>query len=401
MKKNWRNIKYALTFLFVTLVTLTACNENKSEDNVQTAHSGMDMSGMEHSMSDTMNMNNTMQEPVNDKTQSVTVIPMRKSLSVSINATGYITYNQNNLTNISARISGRVEKLYVKSKYQYVTKGQVLFDLYSPELVNEQEQLLYYITQDASNNNLINASKEKLMLLGFNQSLIDEIVKRKKSMREIPVLSNVDGYLIDNTEGSLSMQSSTGNIANAGMSSMTSQNNQNISTNSGIELKQGGYVSKGQTIFKIANIRSVWAEVKVPAAYLPFFKSGQQLQLNVNQQNIDGKVILIEPVYESNSPFVSVRVLCENQDEELKINQWINTTISLGSIQGLWLPVSSVINLGLQQIVYKKNKESVETVKVQTGVETNGFVQIIRGISESDEIIKDAGYLNDSESFVK
>lgn len=401
MKKNWKNIKYGLIFLFVALVTLTACNENKSNDDVQAAHSGMNMSEMKHSMSDTMNMNNSVQESVNDKTQSVTVIPMRKSLNVSINATGYITYNQNNLTNISARISGRVEKLYVKSKYQYVTKGQVLFDLYSPELVSEQEQLLFYITQDASNNNLINASKEKLMLLGFNQSLIDEIVKTKKSIREIPVLSNVDGYLIDNTEGSLSMQPSTGNGTNTGMSSMASQNNQAISTNSGIALKQGGYVSKGQTIFKIANIRSVWAEVKVPASYLPFFKSGQQLQLNVNQQNIDGKVILIEPVYENNSPFVSARVLCENQDEELKINQWINTTISLGSIQGLWLPVSSVINLGLQQIVYKKNKESVETVKVETGVETNGFVQIIKGISESDEIIKDAGYLNDSESFVK
>ncbi|MBS1650627.1 MAG: efflux RND transporter periplasmic adaptor subunit [Bacteroidetes bacterium] len=398
MKKNKRNIKMNIIFLLAAMIVLNSCSSEKKENANSEKQTMDDMPGMNHH---SMEEHTAISEnKTAEKKQGITINPINKSETVAISVNGFIAYNQNNLSNISARVSGRIEKLYVKSKYQQVNKGQVLFEIYSPELLNEQEQLIYYLNNDASNTSLINASKAKLQLLGLSQLVLDKIISSKKALRTIPVESTTDGFIIDNTEGR-AMQSSVVNNSSSSMGSMTSQGAAISNSNAGLTVQQGSYVSKGQTILKVANSTNVWAELKVPVAYQTQFKTNQSVQLKTNQQTIDGKIILIEPTYEDNSPFVSVRVLCNNNNQELKINQWINSTLNIGEVKGLWLPKTAVINLGLQQIVYKQGKEGIKTVKVKTGILTSDLIQVLSGVSETDNIIKDAGYLNDSESFVR
>lgn len=76
-------------------------------------------------------------------------------------------------------MSGRIEKMYVNYKYQKVNKGQKLFDLYSPELLTEQQNFIYMITNDAENPSIINASRQKLLLYGMTESQINFLVATK------------------------------------------------------------------------------------------------------------------------------------------------------------------------------------------------------------------------------
>ena len=96
----------------------------------------------------------------------VTTIQKREE-QIEIEALGNIAYDTRQVGSISARVSGRIEKLYVKYRYQKISKGQHILDIYSPELLTAQQNLLFLLKNDAGNTTLIEAAKEKLLLLGM------------------------------------------------------------------------------------------------------------------------------------------------------------------------------------------------------------------------------------------
>ena len=96
-----------------------------------------------------------------------TTTPKDTIINSEINLPGIVAYDPNSSVNIAARMSGRIERLYVNYKYQKVTKGQKLFDIYSPELLTEQQNFIYLITNDTENQSIIEASKQKLRLYGI------------------------------------------------------------------------------------------------------------------------------------------------------------------------------------------------------------------------------------------
>jgi len=92
----------------------------------------------------------------------------KQSQPVEIDALGTVAYDTRLVNTISARISGRIEKLYVRYRYQHIMKGERIMDIYSPELLTTEQELLFLIKNDANNSSLINAAKQKLLLLGCN-----------------------------------------------------------------------------------------------------------------------------------------------------------------------------------------------------------------------------------------
>lgn len=112
------------------------------------------------------------------KFQTITAID--STLSGEINLPGTVAYDPNSAVNIAARISGRIEKIYVNFKYQRINKGQKLFDLYSPELLTEQENFIYLLSNDIDNSSIIEASKQKLLLYGMTQNQISALANSKK-----------------------------------------------------------------------------------------------------------------------------------------------------------------------------------------------------------------------------
>src|SRR6267154_1240306 len=111
-----------------------------------------------------------------------TVFPVRKAMEVRIEARGTITHDTRKIATISARFGGRIEKLYIKYKLQPIHKGQKILEIYSPELVIAQRELLYLLDKDAGNNELIRASIEKLLLLGLTENQVNQIVSSNKEL---------------------------------------------------------------------------------------------------------------------------------------------------------------------------------------------------------------------------
>ncbi|WP_348814119.1 efflux RND transporter periplasmic adaptor subunit, partial [Flavobacterium maritimum] len=109
-----------------------------------------------------------------------TTTPKDTTISSEINLPGLVVYDPNSTLNIVARTSGRIEKMYVNYKYQKVAKGQKIFDLYSPELLTEQQNFIYLISSDAENQSIITASKQKLLLYGMTLNQINALASAKR-----------------------------------------------------------------------------------------------------------------------------------------------------------------------------------------------------------------------------
>ena len=173
-----------------------------------------------------------------------TTTPKDTILTTEINLPGIVVYDPNSAVNIAARMNGRIEKMYVNYKFQRVYKGQKLFDLYSPELLTEQQNFIYMISDDMGNyTSVVNSSKKKLLLYGMTSNQINTLAATKKSNPVITIYSPASG-IIQGTE----------NMANPAVIQM-----QNASTSTeSLSVKEGDYIKKSQVIFKLVNTDKVW-----------------------------------------------------------------------------------------------------------------------------------------------
>src|SRR5690606_24751315 len=137
-------------------------------------------------------------KPVN--TQVVSTIPAISPETgtriFSVEVKGQITYDTRNQTSVSSRVSGRIEKLYIKYNYQPVRKGQVIMEIYSPDLAAAQRELLY-IARSGNDENMLSRAKQRLSLLGMQPAQIDQVLKTGKVLYRVPVYSTASGYILE------------------------------------------------------------------------------------------------------------------------------------------------------------------------------------------------------------
>lgn len=322
--------------------------------------------------------------------------PVNKEIEISVNANGIITYDTRRLENISSRFGGRIEKLYVKYLFQPVAKGQKLFDVYSPEMLTEQQNLLFLLANDSTEKNLISAAKQKLSLLGMTENQINEVIKTRKTLTVFSVYSNFSGYVIS-TEMKTPV-ATTGNDNSMGSSNSNATNNQVLS------VKEGTYIEKGQTLFRLANNEIVWAVLKVYEKDIPLVKMNSKTEIYTENSSLPiftGITNFIEPFHATNDKTLNVRVYVTNSDKKLKIGQLITGKIFTESKKGLWIPKTAVLDLGMKKIVFVKKQNLFQAKAIETSFEVNNLIQIIAGIDENTEIAINAQYLTDSESFIK
>jgi len=311
------------------------------------------------------------------------------TLISEINLPGIIAYDPNSSVNIAARISGRIEHIYVNYKYQNVNKGQKLFDLYSPELLTEQQNFIYLISNDADNPSIIKASKQKLLLYGMTNNQINLLASSKKVNAQITIYSPASGIII----GTENMNNST----NPSMQSTS--NNTEV-----LDVKEGNYIKKGEIIFKLLDTDKVWGIFNVIQGYNSLIKSNQSIKITSEldqNESIDAKINFIEtqlnPVDKTNR----IRVYLNNNKRELPIGLRLQGIVKTNAVKGIWIQKESMVSIGNKKIVFLKMNNGFKTIEIKTGIEMDDFIQIIEGISIEDIIAKNAQYLIDSESFIK
>jgi hypothetical protein len=306
----------------------------------------------------------------------------------SIEVPGQITYDSRNQTDLAARVSGRIERLYVKYNYQPVKKGQLMMEIYSPDLAAAQRQLLLISASDGKGD-LLQRAKQRLLLLGMSAAQIDKVIKTGKVNYSIPVFSNASGFIIEK-----SVSSSNNSLINI-------NNRDDMSMNtSDVLLREGQYVNAGQALFSIYKTGSLLAEFSIQPHLSKYVKVGTNLliQLKDSENMIKDKIGLIEPTLKNGESFSLARVYLK--DTSLHPGQLVKAHIPIMIDEGWWLPKESVWQSGINSIVFKKENGVFVPKTVKTGFTMNGRVQIMEDIN-GWEIASNAYYLVDSESFIR
>lgn len=338
----------------------------------------------------------TLLKPTNG--YAISTIPattlMKSEEPIEINALGYTAYNTSEVGAISARISGRIEKLYVRFRYQLVKKGQKIMDIYSPELLTAQQNLLFLIKNDPSNNSLISAAKEKLLLLGFPSEQLQQVINTQKTLFTVSVYSSYSGHIHD--ASSMGMNSTT---------TETPEMNEAISlTTQELNLKEGMYLQKGQTVFKVYSPTKVWALLNIYPSDQAFIKVGNKVRIVPEarpDKDFRSTIYFIEPFFRPGSKTLTARVNVDNSVLQLPIGSQVQATIFSNPVNAEWLPKEAILSLGLEKVVFVRSDNGYKAQKVETGVSYKNLIQITGGITVTDSVAANAQFLMDSESFIK
>lgn len=357
-------------------------------------------------------------EPTNRKiiSSQALVKPVRQLQSSPVEAYGFITLDERRSNQVSARVGGRIERLYVKYENQFLRKGDRILDLYSPDLNTYQEELLYAHKVDPDGE-LPKHAAHKLKLLGITDAQIKQIVESGKASLTLSIYSAYDGYIFYSPSTQMSptgaaMASSGGNKMGGGMGATSQQrqsNSPSTSTASG-PVREGAYVSAGQTLFWINDLREVWGILSVDNLHQYEIALNDSVTMESElapDKPIKTIVRYIEPQYVTGQKFIQVRVYLSNANGSLHINSLLEATIHPKTRESLTLPATSILYLGGRQAVWKKvgqTEEGTHILEIQfvrLGPVSQGRVTVVSGLEADDEVALDAGYLMDRESLVK
>lgn len=296
-----------------------------------------------------------------------TGIVVKDDFKMVINSLGAVQANDDAIWQINSRVSGWIEKLYVKSVGIEVKKGQPLFELYSPELVKAQESLFNAISLNRSA--LISSSKARLKALGVSDGQIEKIIRNKKVLQNITVYAPQKGTISE------------------------------------LKLNEGAFISPATQVIKAVNLDTVWVDVEVFAAQVSLVKLGDKAIMSLDYfpgQEWLGQVDFIYPEMNASNRTLRVRLQFDNPTAQLKPNMFASVTLTPEMNKStLQIPREAVIYAGkMNRVVIAKGNGKFKSVLVNLGLENKDSVEVLSGLSEGQKIVTSAQFLLDSESSI-
>jgi membrane fusion protein, copper/silver efflux system len=391
------NLKYkifALDLMIVSLnFSLSGCQQSDHNGKAWKANmSGMDMS--QHNKG-TQGLNLSVQlNPTNGF--AVSSIPTStlsmSEVSPEITALGRLEYDTRQEGVISAKASGRIEKLYVRYRYQKIRKGDKVMDIYSPELLTTEENLLFLLKNDSSNNTLINSTKERLVLLGMSTGQIQNVIQSRRALYAITIFSNYSGSIQETGTGTGKMGGNAMPVTDIGL------------TTEPLSVKEGMYVQKGQNVFNVYNAGKAWVLLNIYTDDQDAIALGDSVSIifeTLPGKGFSGKIDFIEPFYRKDNKTLAVRVYFDNSALHLPIGSQAKATMIIAEKTVATLPATAVVSLGADKIVFRKVTGGFIAQKVETGNTYGSKIQILGGLSVRDSVADNGQFLMDSESFIK
>lgn len=286
-------------------------------------------------------------------------------LNPTINAVGYIAYNEDKLIHVHPRIKGWVEKLYIKAAGEQVVKGQPLYQLYAPELVNAQEE--YLLALSSKEKRLILGAESRLLALKFPEQAIKDIKMNRVVQQHVTFYATQSG-VVEN-----------------------------------LNIREGFYVQPGTTLFSIGDLSQVWIEAQV------FERQAGQISLDdfvvmsldyLPERQWHGQVDYIYPTLNEKTRTMRVRLRFENQDLALKPNMFAQVEISVRQQEDVLLMAKeALIRTGQQdRVVLALGEGQFKSVEVSVGQQDLHHVEVLSGLEEGEEVVISAQFLIDSES---
>lgn len=292
----------------------------------------------------------------------------RRTLYRRIDSVGYINVNETNLRSISLRTDGWVEHLLVKTEGERVVKGQLLLEIYSPKLVNAQEE--YRQAKQHNNGGLLSASKERLRALGVSDEQIETLDQTGVVESLVKVYAPQSGVV------------------------------------SKLTVREGAYVKPSQAIINLVDLSSVWLMVDVFERQADWVKVGQRAEATLPfmpGKSWEGAVEYVYPSLDASTRSLKVRLRFDNMDEALKPNMYADVTIyAKPKRKTLAIPREALIRTGKEKrVIVALGEGKFIPMPVSVGVEAGDKVEILKGLNEGDEVVVSSQFLIDSESSLK
>jgi Cu(I)/Ag(I) efflux system membrane fusion protein len=249
------------------------------------------------------------------------------------------------------------------------------------------------MTNDAENESLIAASRQKLMLYGITDAQLKLLKETKRTNPVISIYSPAYG-IIQSTEKMLASGANGSGMQNTGSGSSTDI----------LNIKEGDYIQKGVVVFKLSNTDKVWAVFNVLQGYSSLIKLNQTVvissELNKSEP-VYAKINFIETQLNQSDNSLRIRVYLNNSKLKLPVGLRLQGIVRTNSVKALWLPKQAMVSIGTKKMVFTRLENGFKARVIKTGIEINDYIQILDGITKNDTIAANAQYLIDSESFIK
>ncbi|NMR26762.1 efflux RND transporter periplasmic adaptor subunit [Pseudoalteromonas sp. NEC-BIFX-2020_015] len=288
-----------------------------------------------------------------------------KALQSEVNTVGYVQYNQDQQVHIHPRVEGWLETLYVKAAGAQVKQGEPLYTLYSPQLVNAQEEFVLAVNR--KNTVLIRAAKARLKALNVSDGFVERLQANKKVMQNITFYARQSGVVDE------------------------------------LNVREGFYVKPGTSMMSIAQLDEVWVEAEVFERQAQLIEIGLPVTMTLDYiagQSWRGNVDYIYPTLDAKNRTLRVRLRFNNQNHQLKPNMFAQVSIhAKASDKQLIVPKEAVIRTGNQdRVVLALGEGRFKSVAVELGRSDNNDAVILSGLKADDHVVTSAQFLLDSES---
>ena len=292
--------------------------------------------------------------------------------SVDQNFMGVLTINQEKVNTLSSRSMGRIEKLYVKTTGEYVKINQPIYLLYSEDIAIAKQdyntaykQLSFPGDFGKNAKNMLNAAKQKLLFYGLTNKQIENLNVTNEISPYTTFYSTFSGYVSE------------------------------------VMTQEGSYVMEGAGVLKLANLNTLWLEVQVNANYANSVKIGQKSTISFTDfynKTLTATIAFINPEINPNTRLLLIRLEVPNNNLELKPGMQATAKIIKPNVKGIFVPTDAVIREEKASYIWVEKSHGVyENIMVETGIETNGLIEIKSEIDTNKKVVITGAYGINSE----
>jgi len=302
----------------------------------------------------------------------------RKQVDDEIRTTGNVVVDESRLAYVELRYSGYIQKVFVNATYQYVTKGQPLFTIYSPDLVaTEREYLVAKQNREqvrqstvpgvaSSAEALLDAAAERLTQWGVPQTEITRLESTGRVQQELEIASPVSGFITE--------RNALPSVA----------------------------VQPPLRLYTIADLSTVWVQAQIFQGDLGRVRIGNSATLTVDTfqgRTFRGRVDFIYPQVDTDTRTAKVRVVFPNPELQLKPGMFVNVILKVPMGLQVVIPATGVLQSGTREIAFVDRKDGyLEPREVELGARVGDDFIVLKGLKPGEQIVTSADFLIDSES---
>ncbi len=299
--------------------------------------------------------------------QIQTVIVRKAVPEQSVSLSGTINTDERRTEKLTARFSGRLEKLYINFAGQKVFRGQKIAEIYSPELITAQQELWDAAKYKINQAGLYQAARHKLKLWELTDVQIDQLENMKTVAVRFPILSPVSGFV----------------------------QKQHVT--------EGNYVKEGQNMFDISPLNRLWIMLDAYESDLHRIRRGDRVNFSVEAvpgKEFSGAVDYVDPFVNPQTRVAKIRVEIVNKNLILKpgmfVNAWVHT--KLNNKAALLIPKTAVLWTGKRSVVYVKHGNNFVYREIILGPEAGDYDVVISGLQEGEEIVRNGVFKVDASA---